>query len=182
MIETVKKNEFRKFFEIRDIFVSGREIFHRSEPANVGPSEAVRDGGVDIDLFIGMPVVVPMGGSPPEWSSLHGAISQCGEEELDRARGLEGFVGEIAMVESGDSKHSNHVEENRGHYDDPTDADPEDGEAAKVEEHKRKGPFPIDLVGKFLWIRGVTPTEVGIQPLSDDAENRLKETLLSRER
>lgn len=47
---------------------------------------------MNIDFFVGMFVVMPVGGGPPERAALHRAIAKDREEKLAEARGFEGPV------------------------------------------------------------------------------------------
>ena len=130
------------------------------------------NGRVDIDFLIGMLVVVSMGGGPPERAALHGAVAKDGEEELTEAGGLEGAVGKVAVVEAGDGKHADEVEEDRGNDDGGIDADPEDGKAAEVEEDEGEGALPVDLVGEVGGIGGFLAPVVRVEPLTNHPEGR----------
>ena len=120
------------------------------------------DGRVDIDLFVGMLVMVAVGGGPPERATLHGAVSKDCEKELAKAGCLEGAMREIAVVKSSDREHSDEIKKQGCDNDGGIDTNPEDGEAADMEKDKRKGSFPIDLVRELGRIGGFLPAVIRI--------------------
>ena len=136
------------------------------------------NGRVNIDFFVGMFVVVSMGGGPPERTTLHRAVAEDGKKKLAKARCLEGAMGKVAVVEAGDREHADEVEKDGGDKDSGVDSDPENGKAAEVEKNERQGAFPIDLIRQVGGIGCFLTPVVRIKPLADHPEGCGKNALL----
>ena len=78
MVAAVEEDEFGIFREVRDAVVVGREVPGVGEPADVRPEEAVPGGRVFVLFTVGMLVMMPVGGGPPQGSPLHRGISEEG--------------------------------------------------------------------------------------------------------
>lgn len=125
------------------------EVGAGTDPAHMAPQEPVPPGRMHVHRFVAVAMVAAMMGGPPQRSALHRARSQQREAELRRARGLEGAVAEVAVVEAGDGEHPHDIERHR-----PTDgergpAGPKDGEAGEVQQRERQHPHPVDALRRL---------------------------------
>jgi len=98
---------------------------------------------MDILFVVGVAVVVPVMGGPPERAPLGRCIPQEGEKELPEPAGLVGPVGEVAVVKGRDAEHADYVEAG-GHCEGcPTPADPEDPQTGDMQDNKGKDSKPV---------------------------------------
>ena len=86
------------------------EVGLRADPTDVAPPEAVLLGRMHIDLFVAVAVMAAMVGGPPQWAALDRSSTQQRHAELRGARGLEGAVAEVAVVEARDGEHAHHIQ------------------------------------------------------------------------
>jgi len=84
---------------------------------------------------IGERVMVPMVCGPPDRAALHGRCTQQGKQELGDARGLEGAMREVAVIEARNGEHAHEVERKGDGYGDAAGAHPEHGQASKMHAH-----------------------------------------------
>jgi hypothetical protein len=98
---------------------------------------------MDILLLVGVTVVVPVMGGPPERAALGRRIPQHSEEELPEAACLVGPVGEVSVVKARDGEHTNHIEAGGYCHSGPTPADPEDAQTGDVENDEGKDSKPV---------------------------------------
>jgi hypothetical protein len=68
---------------------------------------------VDVALLVGVAVVCPVVSGPPERPALNGGGAEQREQELHPARGAEGVVREVAVIEGRDREHPDQVEAQR---------------------------------------------------------------------
>ena len=109
------------------------------------PVKAFQLGRVEIVVRIGMLVMMPVMGGPPESSFLGGGATEESEEELERTAGLVTPVGKIAVKGTGDSKLTGEKHERAKHGGLPVDSSPKDGEARDVkQDEKNAGKRNID--------------------------------------
>lgn len=158
--------------------VGSGKIAGVGEPADVGPEEAVNTGRVGVDFFVGVLVVVAMDACPPEGTSLEGGAAPNGHDKLEGAGGAEGAMGKIAVVETGDSEHANHVEANGDDDGGRTPTNCQDQEAAEMDEEVGDAASGIDLPQTFVLLvdgphfaPGVLPAEIGIERAAGRPDN-----------
>src|SRR5258707_13827003 len=92
------------------------------EPAHVAPEEAVLNRRVNVFRLVRVDMMVGMMSCPPNRTALYRRGAQHGEDELPDPRGLEGAMGEIAMIEAGDGEHAHQMERDRHRQRDPAEA------------------------------------------------------------
>jgi hypothetical protein len=109
-VEPIQEAQFRILEQILHPRQIRCEMLVRHEPAHVAPKEAVLHGRVHVVRLVRVDVVVAMMGRPPDRAALHRRGAQQAEDELTDARGLEGAVRKVAMIETGDGEHAHHVE------------------------------------------------------------------------
>jgi hypothetical protein len=90
--------------------------------------------------------VIAMMRGPPDRAALHGRGADHAEQELRHARGLEGLVGEIAVVEAGDREHPQEVERHANDEGDRAHAHHEHEQAGRVHQDERQRAQPVDAV------------------------------------
>ena len=110
--------------------------------------------------------MMAMGGGPPEGASLHGGISEEGENELRGARSFETAMGKVAMIESGDGEHADEVEHDGGNHGERAPADHEDKEAGEVQKNVGNRAAEIEAV-TFCDGRVVLGLIVRVPPLAE---------------
>ena len=98
----------------------------------MAPDKAVLMGRVGISRLVGVAVMMPVVGGPPEGATLECTVAYQGEYELSSPRGGKGSMGEIAVIKSGDGKHAHGVrcESNPYSYGAPTN--PENSETGQM--------------------------------------------------
>ena len=109
------------------------------------PDEAALARRVVVFGHIGVAVVVTVMGSPPQRATLDRAVADAGEHELEEATGAVGAVRQVAVVKTGDGEHAHGVERHRHPHGGPAPADPDHGEAGKVDADERDQAQPVGL-------------------------------------
>ena len=145
-IEAVEEDELGILREIADGAVVRREVLAARHPADVRPPEAADPRRMDVVLGVGVLVVMPMHRRPPERSALHGGVAEDCECELRPARRVECAVGEVAMIKTGDREHSHGVQCECDRDSRPTPTDPNDPDAADVQEDERKTAAKLETI------------------------------------
>ena len=120
-----------------------------------------------------MLVVVPVVIRPPERPALHRGATPEGEQKLARARGAVRLVREIAVVNAGDGEHPHEVEGHRGPDRHRARADPDDAEAAQVQDDEGHAPHPVYPVRLLPQQRRITWGVIGVDPLFERGEGTL---------
>src|SRR4029079_82315 len=120
------------------------------DPADVRVPETAQDRRVHVAFLVGVLVVPAVVGRPPEDALLRGGVGQDRHHQLERPRGLERPVREIAVVRDADPDHARDVEAERerqpapgeaahGHADDRDQMDAPARPALGMEEPARGG-------------------------------------------
>ena len=170
-IEAVQEDQLRILGEVFDGAVVGGEILAAGHPADVAPDETVNQRRVRIFRGVRVLVVMPVGGGPPEGTTLDREIPPAGEDELHETRGLEGAMREIPMVETGDGEHAEDIQKCRDGHSGPAPAGPDDPQAADVQENEGQGAAPLEFVRFGAGGIGATGKVIGIEPLADGDAN-----------
>ena len=76
--------------------------------------------------------MMPMMISPPERSALRGGGSPQGEKELADPAGAVSFMGEVPVVDAGDSEHADEIKRDRGADRKGTPTGPDHGKTCEV--------------------------------------------------
>src|SRR6185312_15194136 len=95
---------------------------------------------------------------PPNGSALHRRGAEQAEDELAGARGLEGAMGKIAVIEARDGEHAYQVEPHGDGQSRPAEAHPDDGETSGMHHHEGDDARPIDVPVRVLRRRGCART------------------------
>jgi len=90
----------------------------------VAPPESVDVRGMHIAVSIGVAMVIPMMGSPPERTTLARRAAQERSHELEPPRSLERAVGEVTMVKSRQSEDAREERDQSHSHGNPTDPPP----------------------------------------------------------
>src|SRR6476659_3908485 len=107
---------------------------------------------MDVLLGIGMQMVMPLLGRPPDDALLRGRLGHECENELKRPAGRIGAVREIAMVSGHDGKDAQPIERNADGQRLPGDARPDRREAAEMDEYEGNSRRIDDVVMQFVGI------------------------------
>ena len=129
----VQPAQFGEAFQISDPFGLCAIVAVRQEPSHVAPEEAVLAGRVGILRLIRMRMVMAVVGCPPQRAPLDRHGAQCRKHELRDSGRLERSVREIAMVEAGDGKHSQHIQPNTDDQCGRTPADPDNAQTREMD-------------------------------------------------
>ena len=89
-------------------------------------------------LGIGMQMVMPVLGSPPQDAFLRARLRQERQEELKDPAGGVGAMGEIPVITGADREKPHPIEDKADRDGLPADAAPERGEAGEMDQHKRQ--------------------------------------------
>src|ERR1700678_2102450 len=127
-VETIEEAKFRVLQQILDPRQIRGEMHMRHEPAHMAPKKPVLHGRMYILRLVGVDVVMAMVRSPPNRAALHRGGAQQAEYELTHARGLEGTVREIPMIEARDGEHAYQVEHQSDQQRRPAETNPNHGE------------------------------------------------------
>ncbi len=95
---------------------------------------------------IGAQVMLPVVGRPPERTALTCGSAQNGHDELRRATRAECAVGKIAVVESGDEEHAQHIERDSRGEGRCAHPDCKNHQASEMQAHEGDYPQPIELI------------------------------------
>jgi hypothetical protein len=137
----------------------------------MSPEQALLARGVDINLLVGVGMMMTMYGGPPESPPLNAEKTEQGEEELNGAGGFVGLVAEVSVVDAGDEKHPHHVEEDTGGHGDGTPSDPENPEASQMEDGEGDNLAPFHPFGKCTGSIDPSGKEVGVDRPNEWREN-----------
>src|ERR1700722_11180648 len=102
------------------------------EPTHMAPKETVLQRGVHILRLVRVHMMVSMMSRPPNGAALHGRSAQHAENELPDARGLEGTVRKIAMIEARDGEHAHQIQRNRYRQRGPAEAHPNNRQTGRM--------------------------------------------------
>ena len=106
----VEPDELGILHHVGDRIEIGLIMLRREDPAHVGVPEAALSRRVDIERRIGVFVVMPMLGSPPQNSALCRALGQKREQELtDTTRPIRS-MRELTMISSRHAEHPHDIQ------------------------------------------------------------------------
>ncbi|MNV58065.1 hypothetical protein D3C71_1504240 [compost metagenome] len=103
-------------------------------------------GRVRIGRGVGMAVVGAVVRGPPQWPALHAGRPDHREHELHRARGTEGAVREVTVVEGGDGEHAHGVQRHGHAHRHPRHPHPDHRQAGQVHRRERDRTQPVHAV------------------------------------
>jgi len=134
----VEPAKLREFGEIGDVVEARVVVFVGDDPADVRPEETEESGRVDVVFLIGEAMMVPMVGCPPEDALLRRGHGHEGDNELEDAAGLEGTMGEIAVIARGHPEHAHGDEGDAGDQIGPAKRDEENSDGGQMNQGKRR--------------------------------------------
>ena len=102
----VEPAELGEFGEVGDVICPRVVVAVGDDPADVGPEETEKRGGVDVVVLIGEAMVMAVMGCPPQDPFLGRGHGHERDYELEGAASLVGTVGEIAVVAGGYPEHA----------------------------------------------------------------------------
>src|SRR5688572_29699079 len=88
---------------------------------------------------IGMQVVMPVLGGPPENALLPAALGQEGQDELENPAGPVSAVGEVAVISSPDREHAQPVQRDADRDSLPCNARPDRGNTCDMNDDEWNG-------------------------------------------
>jgi len=124
----VEGAELRVLGEVADELGVRAVVAGGQDPPDVRVPEAAVLGRVRVLGGVGVLVVEAVMGRPPEHPLLSRALRAEREQELKRARGLEGPVREVAVVGQGHQHHAREVGAEREHETGPGEPDQDDAD------------------------------------------------------
>lgn len=136
-IKAIEPAQFRESRQVGDHAEIRSAICSRQEPAQVTPQEPVTTRRVSVLLLIGVPVVMAVVRRPPQGAALDRTGAEKGKNELPKARGLEGPMGKVAMIEARNGEHPQKIQGNGHGERERAPAYPQDPETHYV--HRDKG-------------------------------------------
>src|SRR5262249_42205663 len=92
---------------------------------------------MDVVGSVGMPMVVPVLGGPPQYAALRRALRERSEHELGDAAGRVGAVREVSMISGPDGEDSQPIKPDADRNRLPGDPGPDGANAGEVHEHER---------------------------------------------
>ena len=153
-IVAVEPAQFREFHQVADQLEIGRKALDRQEPAGVRTPEAMLGRRVHVGGAVRVGVVVAVMRGPPDRPALYRRSAQQPEHELTRARGFEGAVRKITVIEAGDREHAHQIGADGHAYGHRTDPGPDCRQAGEVHQQERNAARPVDPVRHGLARRG----------------------------
>ena len=96
-IKAIEKAQFRKAGQIAHGFKVRGKVFARRDPQHVAPDKAVLMGRVRVTRLVGVAVMMPVVGGPPERAALECAIAYQGKDELRSPRSRKGAMREVFL-------------------------------------------------------------------------------------
>jgi hypothetical protein len=133
----VQPHQFRKTREVGDLDEVGRVMLGREDPTDMAIQEAFLAGRMNVVDGVGMQMVMPVLGGPPQDTALGRALSQRGEHELGDAAGCVGAVGKVSMVPGSDGEDSQPVKPDTDRNRLPRDPGPDGADARQMHEYER---------------------------------------------
>ncbi len=102
----VQPAQLRIFCEIADVIEPRVIIFIRNNPPDVRPEKPEKCRRMQVQVLVGIAVMMPVMRRPPEHALLRGRRGHERNHKLENAAGLEGAVRKIAVVPGGHKKHA----------------------------------------------------------------------------
>ena len=112
-------------------------------------------------------VMVAMMIGPPERPALHRGAGPQREEKLAGARGGEGFVREVTVMDARHREHADEIKRDRRPGGKGAHAHPQHAEAADMEDDKRHHAHPIHAIRLVAHLFRPVGAIIGVDPLDD---------------
>jgi hypothetical protein len=148
-VMAVEPAQLRVAHQVGDQAVVRVLLRAREDPAHVGEPEAPLTRRVDVELGVGVAVVLAVLGGPPQRSLLGRALGDERQHELERPAGLERPVREVAVVAGGDGEHPQQKKADGDGHGGAGDASPDRRQAGEVDQDERDRPGIDDVVVVF---------------------------------
>src|SRR6185437_7477943 len=149
---TVEPHQLRITGEIRHPGEIGHLLAAGENPAEVTVDETEAARRMNVELRIGMEVVVAMVGRPPQNALLRRRLRHGGENQLEGAAGLIGAVGKVAVITGADGEDAQPVKTDSDRQRLRGDASPDRRETRQMHDHEWYG-GRIDDVGIAVWVQ-----------------------------
>ena len=101
---------------------------------------------MEILVSVGVKVMAPVMGRPPEWPLLIRCGSSESEQKLKNPAGSVSAVREEAMKAGGNRKHAHHVQRETSNHRHPTHACPDDQQAGQVHEQELRADEVVEFI------------------------------------
>ena len=163
-VVAVQPAQLRVARQVGDARPVRAETLAGQEPARMAPPEPALVRRMRIGRGIGVAMMVAVVRGPPQRSTLHAGGADQREHELQHARGAEGAVREVAVVEAGDGEHPHCVQRDRHGHRDRRHPDPEHGDARQVQADEGHHAQPVDAVR----LPTVVAVGLGVEPAAQD--------------
>ncbi len=132
--------------QVLDLDQVGVGVAPVEDPADVGMEDAALARGMQVVGRVGIKVVMPVLGRPPQDALLPRALGQGRQQELIDAAGRVGPVREITVVAPGHREHAHPVERHPQGHGLPGDPRPDGGETGQVDQDEGDGRRVDDIV------------------------------------
>ncbi len=132
--------------KILDLDQVGIGVAPVENPADVGVEDAALAGRMQVVGGVGIEVVMPVLGRPPQDALLPCALGQRRQQELIDSAGRIGPVGEVAVVAPGHREHAQPIKDDSQGHGLPGDARPDGGETRQVDQDEGNGRRVDDIV------------------------------------
>lgn len=115
---------------------------------------------MNVFFLIGMAMVMPMIGGPPEDAFLAGCLRRKGQKELPQAIYFERAMAEVTVVAGSDGEHAHGVEHSHQRDPLPAESNKENREATCVDQKKRNGLHNAEAFPKSS---GLSSAKIGLR-------------------
>ena len=145
-VPAVQKAQLGVFREIGNALQLRLGVLGAHDPADVGVEQALHGGRVDVLRLVGILVVMPVMGRPPQRAHLGRRAAEKGQDELEHAPGFVGVVREVAVIAAGQREHADRVGRHHGPEGGPAEAGPEDRQRDDMHKEQRGALDERDIV------------------------------------
>jgi hypothetical protein len=163
----VQPHEFWIAHKIGYLHQVGLGMPARKNPSHVAVEKAAAPGRMHVQLGIGMQVVVPVLGGPPQNALLRAAQGEKCEDELKHSAGGVGPMRKVAVVTRADGKDAQPIKRHADRNVLPGDTGPDRCEAGQMHQHEREGGRINDVVVRSFDIWSHISDTLRLSLLSD---------------
>src|SRR5262249_44691575 len=139
---------------IGDLGEIGGTVPPREDPSHMAVEEALAPRRMHVARGVGMPMMMPMLGRPPEDALLGAGLGEQGEDELEQPAGGIGAVREVAVIACPDGEDAQPVQPQAERQVLPGDAEPDRGEAAQMDHHEGQGGWIDNVIALAIGLGG----------------------------
>ena len=161
--EPMQPHQLWKPGEVADPGQIGLAVATIENPADVAVQEPALPRRVNVLRRVGMQVMLPMLGRPPQRAPLGGRLRKKGQRELERPAGFIGAMGEVAVIAGADGEDPEPVQADADRQSRPAHSGPDGAEAGQVRQGERNrrrinnvrgGLGTLEVFGGGAWHRG----------------------------